>query len=123
MDSTATSGHNATPSTESIPIAVATELATELAAESAAELAAARAEVEAKEAETRASTRVSGTAKVVTPFRWQHEANTGGASAVPYNTLPGHAFSSPSKTMQDPSDPRVTRREPPEARSLNPATL
>lgn len=41
---------------------------------SSAELAAGRAEVEAKKTtDTQARARVAGTAKVVTPFRWQHE--------------------------------------------------
>ncbi|KAJ1471457.1 hypothetical protein T484DRAFT_1844048 [Baffinella frigidus] len=86
---------------------------------SSAELAAGRAEVEAKKTtDTQARARVAGTAKVVTPFRWQHEP---GADSG-YNTLPGHSFSSPSKTVPDAKDPKIILREPPEFRSLNPAT-
>lgn len=70
-----------------------------------------RATVEGRESLSEAAGgRAVGVCKVVTPFRWSHEAGDG-----PYNTLPGHSFTSPSKEDKDGKGPRV----PPEDRSLN----
>jgi hypothetical protein len=46
---------------------------------------------------------------VVTPLRWHHEAGSGAA----YNTLPAHAFTSPSSKNKD------GQLERPAVRSLN----
>jgi hypothetical protein len=61
--------------------------------------------------------RAVGVCKVVTPFRWAHEAGDG---PTPYNTLPGHSFSSPSK--EDQQGGKVARI-PPGERSLNAVVL
>lgn len=60
--------------------------------------------------------RVVGVCKVVTPFRWSHEASDG---PTPYNTLPGHSYSSPSKEEQAGKGQRVS----PGDRSLNAVVL
>jgi len=72
------------------------------------EIARARQKVQEQES-TETVGRAVGVCKVVTPMRWNHEAGSGAA----YNTLPGHAFTSPSTKTKD------GLLERPAARSLN----
>ena len=75
---------------------------------SLSDIAAARKRVEEQESGETLS-RAVGVCKVVTPMRYHHDPDSGAG----YNTLPGHAFSSPSTKNKD-----GTLEKPPD-RSLN----
>lgn len=64
---------------------------------SLAEIAQARKVVESKESEFENQGRIVGVCKVVTPFRWSHEAGAGQG----YNILPGHSYAVPTKDGND----------------------
>jgi len=65
------------------------------------EIAAARLQVEESD-KIETGSRAVGVCKVVTPMRYHHQVGDGAA----YNTLPGHAFTSPSQQNKDGSKTR-----------------